>query len=258
MAGLVREHDRVPQAGGVESEGWRFMAPWLIFLLVPGQQVESDDFPKALQMKAVTASVRIVNRTERMEASGVILGRKEGALYILTAGHLQNRPGRLSVRTYTADSYPEAARVYDKAEVAARAKDVRDLALLRVETDDPPPGTLPLCPERLLPAKGPFSALSVGCGGTGAPVCLLETVREARFIRLAGRMETALFWETAGEQTPGRSGGPLIDRQGNILGLASGTNEGKGYYCHAREIHRWLKAQGFGLFLEAEEKRTSP
>ncbi len=246
------------RVAGAENEGWQVMAPWMLLLLIPGQQVESDDFPKTLQMKAVAASVRVVNRTERLEASGVILGRKDGAFYILTAGHYLNRPGRLAVSTFTADSYPDAAHVYEKAEVVARARDIRDLALIRVETDDLPPGILPLCPERLLPPKGPFPALSVGCGAARAPVCLLETIREAKLVRLAGRMETALFWEAAGEQTPGRSGGPLIDRQGNVLGLASGTNDGKGYYCHAREIGRWLKSQGFGLFVEAEEKRPAP
>jgi hypothetical protein len=40
-----------------------------------------------------------------------------------------------------------------------------------------------------------------------------------------------------------------------LIGVASGVNRGKGYYCHPDEIHRWLKASAFD-FLAAEEKTT--
>jgi S1-C subfamily serine protease len=221
--------------------------------MLPGQVIDSEDFPRELQMRAATATVRVVNRRERVEGSGVILGRKGGHTYVLTTAHLSNRPGRIEVSTYSADSYPEPARVYDKVEVAARARDVRDLLLLRLEAGEAPPATLPLCPAREAPEKGGFPALSVGCGEAGAPVCLVEKVREARLIRRPGQAGTALFWETEAAQGPGRSGGPLLDRRGCLLGLASGTNEGRGYYCHAREIHRWLEAGGFDFLLPEKD-----
>jgi hypothetical protein len=142
-------------------------ALWLLAWLVPGQLVEADDFPRPLQMKVVAASVRIVNRGEKVEGSGVIVGRKAGSLYVLTTAHLVSGQGRLEIATFSAESYPQEARVYTGAEVLARTKDVRDLALIRLATDDAPPGCLPLCPERLLPF-GQGADLSAREGGVGA------------------------------------------------------------------------------------------
>jgi S1-C subfamily serine protease len=232
------------------------MASWLLLLLVPGQSIDSETFSRALQQRAAYATVRIANRGERTEGSGVILGRKEKAIYILTAAHFLTRPGRLEVSTFTAESYPRPAKVYENAEVLARTRDIRDLALLRLSADELPASRLPLCPLDGLPMHEAFEALSVGCGAARAPVCMIEKVESARPIRRQPGAQAARFWQTAGEQAPGRSGGPLLDREGRILGIASGVSKGKGYYCHATEIHRWLKAGDFG-FLVPQEKKSS-
>ena len=201
------------------------MALWFLLLLTPAQTIESKAFPRPLQQRAVAATVRIVNRSEKVEGSGVILGAGEKSIYILTAAHLLNRSPRLEISTFTADSYPRPAKVYDKVEVVARTHDMRDLGLIRVSTDDPLPERLPLCPPRLLTKKETFDALSAGCGAAGAPLCLVERVQGARLIRRQENMKPALFWEVKREQTSGRSGGPLLDSEGNLLGIASGLND---------------------------------
>jgi S1-C subfamily serine protease len=229
------------------------MPLWTLLVLVPGQLVDSADFPKALQHKAAAATVRVVNRADRIEGSGAMIAKKDGATYVLTAAHLVNRPGRLEVSTFTKDSYPLPAKVYDNVELVARTRDIRDLAILRFK-EDAPPGVLSLCPGRLVPQKTDFECLSVGCGAARAPVCFLETVAGAGRVRRPGSMESALFWETAIGQPPGRSGGPLLDRQGYIIGVASGASEGRGYYCHLLEIRRWLKASGNGFLADDEDQ----
>ncbi len=133
---------------------------------------------------------------------------------------------------------------------------MRDLALIRLSADDPLPGSLALCPTRLLPKDKEFAALSVGCGAAEAPVCIVETVKGDKPIRRSEKMRPARFWETAGEQSAGRSGGPLMDRQGRLIGVANGVNRGKGYYCHASEIRRWLKSTDFDFL--AAEKEAAP
>lgn len=232
------------------------MISWLLLLLVPAQTLESKVFSRQLQDRAVAATVRIVNRGEKTEGSGVLLGAADKGFYILTAAHLVHRPAGLEISTFTIDSYPRPAKVYLKAEVVARTPDMRDLALIRVSTEDRLPGRLPLCPSRLVPKEEKFDALSVGCGAARAPLCLVEHVRGSRLIRRQKGMKPALFWEVQRAQMPGRSGGPLLDRDGNLLGIANGVNDGKGYYCHVVEIYRWLEAKNFRSLLPKEEKSS--
>ncbi len=233
------------------------MAQGFFLLLMFGQLVDSDDFPKAMQERALAATVRIVNRSRQIEGSGVLLGRKGKSSYILTAAHFLERGDRLEIATFTVNSYPEAEKVYSKADLVAHTKDTRDLALVRLTADDAPRGGLTLCPLDQLPKDKEFNALSIGCGAGIAPICNIEKVKGAKEIRRSTKIKPALFWEAEDEQTSGRSGGPLIDRRGRVIGVASGTSDGKGYYSHAGEIHRWLKATDFDFLLEEKEPQKN-
>jgi S1-C subfamily serine protease len=77
-------------------------------------------------------------------------------------------------------------------------------------------------------------------------------VRGPRKVRKPGEREAARYWETAAPPAGGRSGGPLLDRAGRVIGVASGAGDGRGYYAHAEEVHRFLRQNGLKwLFEEA-------
>jgi len=216
-------------------------------LLLPGQieTVDSPTFSKELQTDAVTATVRVVNLSKQTEGSGVVIGRKGSFVYILTAYHLVDRANRLEVTTFSATSYPKPWKVYRSVRLVAKADDMRDLALLRIVTDDPMPGSLSLCPARLVPDGMGFKALTVGCARGEAPTCLVDEVNGKKLVRRQAADKPAYFWEVDRKQRGGRSGGPLVDRRGYLLGVCSGTNKEKSYFCHADDVRAFLKGSGF-------------
>ena len=61
-----------------------------LLLLVPGDVdvIDSKDFPKEAQVRALTAVVRVVNSTGDITGSGVLLRRSGPVVYVLTAAHV--------------------------------------------------------------------------------------------------------------------------------------------------------------------------
>jgi S1-C subfamily serine protease len=212
--------------------------------------VESRDFPAALQVRAVTATVRVVNPTDRREGTGVLVKRERTFLYVLTANHLLGKAQRLEVQTFSAASYPNKDKVY-RAEILAR--DARaDLAVLRIVTRDAPPALLSLAAAQL--PVGEFPALAVGCGPDG-PAAAVATVRAAREVRKPMEEGKTVCWELGEGQPAGWSGGPLVGRSGALLGIASGANSGKGYYVHTQEIHAFLKHHALEWLVDEGKRR---
>jgi hypothetical protein len=230
--------------------------PLALLLLVPADIdiLDSKDFPKEAQVRAVTATVRIANKAGGAEGSGVLLKRTGAVVYVLTANHVVDGAKRVDVTTFSAESHPKGAAVYRGAEVIAQSAEA-DLAVVRLTTRDEMPGSVAVCPPSRLPGGKDFVALSVGCGGGKAPACLLEDVKGKRKVRKPGADTAVLCWEAARAPAKGRSGGPLLDRRGELIGIDSGAGDGKGYYTHAEEIHTFLRRNGLkSLYEEAEGK----
>jgi hypothetical protein len=228
-----------------------------LMLLVLGQidVSESAEFSKELQVAAVLATVRIVDVSRKAEGSGVIIGRKGPLVYILTARHLVDPASRLEITTFSADSYPNPAKVYRSARIVAQSGDTRDLALLRLTTDDPMPGARTLPPGGLVLTEKGFSVLTVGCSDGKAPTCQVDAVIGKRLVRREGAGKPATFWEVGREEREGRSGGPLLDKRGYLLGVCSGTNKGKSYFCHTDEIRAFLEESGFAWLVPDQTER---
>jgi S1-C subfamily serine protease len=220
----------------------------LVFGEVP--TVASRDFPKKAQTAAVAATVRVVNVTRKTEGSGVLVGQSGPFAYVLTAHHLVDGAKGLEVHTFSVNSYPKAAKVYRTAKVVAGAK-VQDLALVQVPTRDKLPGVVQLCPARRAPRGRGFAALTVGCRAGKPPRCLVVKVAGKKRIRRPGEKEATAAWEVSPAPEPGRSGGPLLSKEGYLLGVASGASDEKGYFSHLEEVRAFLKRNGY-QWLSAE------
>jgi hypothetical protein len=214
--------------------------------LIAGQfeTVDSATFSREMQQTAVAATVRVTNVAREVSGSGVVIAVKGPCAYVLTAFHVIDKAEGLEVATFTGASYPRPDKVYRAVTVVARAADVLDLALLRITLQGRAPEPMPLCPAGQLSADAAFEGLTVGCADGGAPTCLVEKVLGKKLVRREAEDKKARFWELAGKQQEGRSGGPLVDPKGRLLGVCSGTNGDKSYYCHADEVRAFLQRSG--------------
>jgi S1-C subfamily serine protease len=227
-----------------------------LLALVPGDidALDSKDFPREAQVKAVTATVRVVNGAKGVEGSGALVRKSGPFLYVLTAAHVVAGAKKVEVATFSAASHPKPATVYREAEVLAQSAE-SDLAVLRIATRDDPPGLMRICPPGSVPEAKGLAALAVGCGAGGAPTCTLEAIKDRRKVRRPGADAAVVCWEAERAPAKGRSGGPLLDRRGRLIGVASGIGDAKGYYAHAEEVHAFLKRNALEwLYEEKDEK----
>ncbi|MCY2986262.1 MAG: trypsin-like peptidase domain-containing protein [Planctomycetota bacterium] len=210
-----------------------------------------DDFPRPIRNAATEATVRIANPTQSSLGSGVLIGSRGPFAYILTADHIVQQAGSMEFDTFDQAGRLQAGSAVRVAEVLARSARV-DLALLRIPNSERLPEVLRVCPPSLIPGAGRFPGLTVGCSGDEAPTAALVTVTEKRLVRRQAGGESAWVWQVDGETAKGRSGGPMVDRRGYVLGVGSGVSDGKGFYCHTAEIHRFLKENGLKWLYEEQ------
>ena len=71
-------------------------------------------------------------------------------------------------------------------------------------------------------------------------------------IHRPGEASAVKCWEAARPPAHGRSGGPLLDKHGRLVGLASGHDGKAGYYVHIDEIHAFLRANALRWLTEDE------
>jgi S1-C subfamily serine protease len=224
----------------------------LILLAEEVPLLDSKDFPRETQEGLIWATVRVVNKDQRQDGSGVIVRQQGPFVYILTAHHIADKADSVVITTFSPKSYPKPEKVYSAATVLARAKEP-DLALIRLVTRDMVPSTLRICPADMLPPEKDFAVLNAGCAPDKPPTCEAAKVTGKKLIRRPDG-ETAHVWELNRGSSPGRSGGPLIDKRGFVIGVASGQGDGKGYYIHLDELHRFLKQINQQRLLEAPKQ----
>lgn len=200
------------------------------------------------QWAALAASPRILMQSGSFgTATGITIAVKDEFAYILTARHaIPDVATDREVQFFTRESYPKPAQAFRAVEMLAQWGDP-DLALLRAkvgsDAEDIP--TLRLARPGERPVKFPFGAVSIGCSDRGPPSSRSELVVAKRYARRPGDT-LAFFWELANPPVQGRSGGPLLDSEGRVIGVCAAAQRNKGYYTHLDEILAGLKKEGYG------------
>ena len=194
------------------------------------------DVPTDVRDRGVAATVHVTDAADATGGSGVIIARSGGHAYVLTAQHVAPKADTVEVRTTRGKPV--------KAEVLARSAQV-DLAVLRFAAADVS------APIFLGPVgKTPEQVISVGWEEGATPTAQVEEIKGTLRLRRPGESTTVLCWEAVRPPANGRSGGPLIDAAGRVVGIASGHDGSHGYYVHVDEIHAFLKANALRWLIE--------
>jgi S1-C subfamily serine protease len=226
-----------------------------------GQFAENKGFPKPLQQEAFDATAGTYHPASRSRGTAILVAYRDGTAYFLTAAHLvpttwekgreKEDVRKVELQFYSSKEPKKIPRDVD-AFVLERMPN-EDLAVLTAQLKDAPK-SIPVCPRerRVLAAlKPPFDVMTLGMIPDGPPEIRFDVVKGKELVTKPDGSK-AFFWEANRPQELGRSGGPMIDTSGHVIGIASGIQHGKGYYAHIDEIHRALSPEFVWLYENAK------
>jgi hypothetical protein len=225
----------------------------LVCTMLLGQTPQSAPLaPMALRQKAIEATVRVYNAQKNGSGTAVAIGRDGPVVYLLSAAHLARGVDQLDVHVFAPGEGARPKHVFTKVAVLATADEqMQDLALLRlVDSDRVIASVLPLPKKAAARPKLPFDGFTAGCTDAAAPTLDAVRVLQAVLVRKPGADEAVRCFKCKSPATAGRSGGPLLDADGLLLGIASGGDSMASYYIHLDEIRPFLKRNGVGFLAE--------
>ena len=174
----------------------------------------------------------------------MIVAIKDGHAWALSAAHVVHNGAAFEAEMFLRTSYPAPNYTLGGVKIVAQNA-TADLVLMKIPLDEqkaPPPPVLKLAQPGVRPKKFPFPALSIGCDDGFSTRCYDVNIQGKHFRPESSK--AAFFWESKETSGHGRSGGPLLDKSGNVIGICAANMDGMGYFAYCDEIHAWLKSSG--------------
>ena len=218
---------------------------------IRAEQVPESDIPAPsgeLLGLATGCTVRVVG--DDFQGSGVIVHRKDNEIFVLTVAHAVKLGMPERIELFSLLSYPKPEAILEQIELISK-EDRADLAMLKAKLNT----EVEITVAPLAKLEQPDFAYSSGCVGAKPPKPIGEQILRADeiTIRLHGALEKRFMWETSRPQEAGRSGGPLLNDKGSLLGIALGRSGGYGYYAHLREISKYFIDNGLAGLVTCPE-----
>lgn len=200
--------------------------------------VDPDNFSDGVRAQLVRCTVRVISING--SGTGVVVGRDGEFALIVTAWHVVDEEGPFKIQVF--NHAQGTNQVLHDVELM-HFLEFKDLALLRARTEALSVA-LTICPVGTDPVPR-FAALTAGFGMKAMTLGFGEVIGHEPGGGLFGKryvMEHA--------RMPGRSGAPLIDSRGFLVGIYL-NNDGKhGYYADADAIRSLLIDCGYYQIVE--------
>lgn len=225
------------RSGWFERCGWTGLAwglavAWILFLNARASAQESLDAKTLERIKGATVFVKVTEGNEKGSGSGFVIRTEGTTVYVVTNDHVVDLlPSSRIQRGVLSPTVTLVFHSGTKSEQSARGEVVaadprRDLAVVRATNVAKPPPALDLNQPATLQETMPVYIL-------GFPLGELLSTNKANPAITVGRGSVAsLRTDDAGElatvqidgdMTPGNSGGPVLDGQGRLVGVAAAT-----------------------------------
>lgn len=198
---------------------------------------------------AVAATVEVVDRARGIAGSGVVIGVAGPLVYVLTANHLVSNAETLEIHVLDNRSSDRKTIILSCPEVIAASAET-DLALLRIQSLRWRPSALHVCSPNLAPRDAGFSVLVTAWTDEEKPTFRVAEVECRRQVRKSPGSDPVWVWQVSAAQERGASGGAMVGPEGCLLGIASGVNDGKGYFADTECIQRFLRQNGLKWLYE--------